>query len=1407
MKQNRLLRFIYIAIAVVLSSCQNSSEQISNFKRQNLKTRADLAIEQEVQMTMDMDLGIVPRERLWIAFEDLKKQQTELYGKREKGAISSITWEERGPKNVGGRTRALLFDLNDATNATVWAGSVGGGLWKTTNIYSNSMSWAAANDLFENLAVTTIAQHPTNHDTIFFGTGEGWYNIDAIRGDGIFRSTDGGVNWTQLTKTTSSTFNYVQKIVVSSNGYVFVATRDGGIQRSTDNGENWSQVLGTSSVTSTNRVADIEIAANGDIYAALGIFGADGIYKSVNNGTKWNKKYTSSSSEERIEIACAPSDFKSVYAIVQSASTNGVSKMMKTTDSGANWSSMSSVSWQDQCFGSYSSDFSRGQAWYDLLLSIDPNDKDVVTVGGVDIFRTNNGGSSWNQVSSWTGCTTEFVHADHHTMVYAPGSSDTAIFGNDGGVYVSKDMTSGSRTISNQGTNYNTTQYYACAIHPAKSSNHMLAGSQDNGTQRYLSTGINATVEEIGGDGAFCHINQIHPDTQLGAYTRNNVRISLNGGYSWSTLSGSESVGNFINQSDYDDANSVLYSARNGNQVKRWKNVGGTVSATNMSSTTMGSSQASAIRVCPNNPESVYIGTEGGRVIKITGANGGTPTFTNLTTGTLPTGNVSCIEVENGDSNHLLVTYSNYGSSGNVYRTTNGGTSWTDITGDLPDMPIRWITFSPIANSAALVATELGVWSCDNITAGSVDWGPSNTSFPNVRVDMLQIRKSDSTVIAATHGRGLFSTSSFSTLVEANFSANALQVYVGDSVQFTNSSLGAITNDWDFDNDGIYESSEINPFFVFSDWGTFSVKLRINGKTGDSTTKLNYIQVLPRMGTPYYLEDGGNMEVNAGHFAGTQISGNYQLWERGAPSYYFTTHYNGNNAWVTDLDANCIRPASKYECALLTPSFNMTKSGTYRIGFKKSAESYYSSTPYATVLEYSTDKGDTWTRLGTETTGYSWYNKGPSASYSINSFVRSDGIGWLGTYSKDSTSFDVSSLSGNDDVRFRVLHTVDWGLNSIGYKAGFLVDDFSLIGPTNDSIAGGGIETEITSRTLPLGPDDTTSFFSNNGKLIATIINEDNSHDFGNVKVEIDNSGIGVINFDSNTQAKKKIFRKTIKITPENNSTTADVKISLYFTKAEFSAWKSATGLYGKDVQLFKTTGPISTSTSSDGTSPTKNDVDSTFQGENIRVTSSFTNGFSGIGGGGGGDGFGNPLPVKWLSFDGHRLVKAVILDWSTASELENDRFDIYRKAGARDFVIIKSVKGKGTSNRINSYRIYDEDIAQYKNDKLCYKIEQIDFDGIHSSSRIICLKPGENNAKVAIGPNPASDILAIKIDPWKVRSYRVDVMDINGRIQLSFAVNSGNSSIDISELASGSYFAIIRSEGYILSKNRFLVY
>lgn len=309
--------------------------------------RPDLAIEQEVARTLDPALGRVPSERLLVA----QKYAQQLLAQRASmrptaGSLALTQWVERGPANVGGRTRALLVDAADPTGNTVWAGSVGGGLWKTTNglAGATTTTWQSVDNFFSNLAVTTIAADPRNANTMYFGTGEGFNNADAIRGQGIWKSTNHGVTWVQLPSTNGVDFQYVQKMLVHpTTGDVYAATRN-GLFRSSNGGGAWVKVLGAGTGAVVDRIADLEIAANGTFYATAGIFQTDGIYRSPNGDVgSWVKLNTLTNSGlpttgyQRIELACAPSRAQRVYAIMQATTANSVLGLYRSDDGGETW--------------------------------------------------------------------------------------------------------------------------------------------------------------------------------------------------------------------------------------------------------------------------------------------------------------------------------------------------------------------------------------------------------------------------------------------------------------------------------------------------------------------------------------------------------------------------------------------------------------------------------------------------------------------------------------------------------------------------------------------------------------------------------------------------------------------------------------------------------------------------------------------------------------------------------------------------------------------------------------------------------------------------------------------------------------------------------------------------------------
>lgn len=996
-----------------------------------LRDRMDLAWEQEFEMTKDPSLGFVPTDRLLTAWDYTQVR----LAARGTQAIAGIEWRALGPKNFGGRTRALMVDLNDATRKTVWAGSVGGGLWKTTDITATEPNWTPINDMFGNLAITSIAQDPMNPQVMYFATGEGYGNSDAVRGLGIWKSTNGGTSWSQLSSTNNSNFYYNQKILVSNSSTLFACTQS-GLFRSSDGGASFTRVLGTGLGISgaVNNVAyDIEQAANGDLFATLrgneGSSQNGSIHKSVNDGLAWGAAATLPVSSDRIEIATAPNNASYIYALVELGSA--VNGILQSNNGGTSYVTKSEP--DDADGGITAADFSRGQAWYDLAIAVSPTDPLTVYVGAIDLFKTSDGGDNWGQVSHWYGgFGFQDVHADQHNIIFSPGSGNIAYFTNDGAVYRTANAGDGMPAITSKGANYNTLQYYACAMNPTAGSYNFLAGAQDNGSHKYTQSVLQNTVEVTGGDGAFCHIDQDQPQYQFTSYVYNNYYRSSNGGTSFSSANHGNS-GRFINPTDYDDLNNKMYCARGSNQYLRWENPQTGATFTQVACPEL-EGTVSAVKVSPNTANRVFFATSSGNVVRVDEAHTSTPVAVNINIGSaMPGAYISCIEVQPGNDNHILVTYSNYGVN-SIWETTDGGTTWTSVEGLLPDMPIRWIIFNPINNDQALIATELGVWTTDNLDGNNTVWGPSNNGLANVRVDMLQTRASDKLIIAATHGRGLYYTGAFSPPA-ANFLTTTSIIYPGRTLQFTDNSLNATSYSWNF-GDGTTSTAQ-HPVKKYNSAGSYTVTLSING---GASSVVKTITVMPASGTPYNLAQGGNFELNNGHFAAETVSGTG--WERGNSLVLAKSGTNsGTVAWVTGVSANTY--VNNSESYLYTPSYNLAATGTYNFSFytKYAFEADFDGFR----VEYSLDTGKNWLPLGT-TTAVNWYNADNISG--SNSFPANQAFfsGDLATFTK--MNYDISSLAGNNRVAFRFAFKSDPGVTA----AGAVIDDVEITGSSNDPL-------------------------------------------------------------------------------------------------------------------------------------------------------------------------------------------------------------------------------------------------------------------------------------------------------------------------------------------------------------------
>jgi len=278
--KNLILASLLICMASLLTYYHFSTKNKYVPMPKEAKVPPELMMEWDAKLTRPPAEDINTQELLLQAYEQIKQDADD----PEASGVLNINWNEMGPNNVRGRTRAILIDHSVSSGQKVWAGSISGGLWLSSN---GGTIWQPVNDFFANLAVTAIAQHPTNSNQLYFGTGEGWFNGDAVRGLGIWHSTNGGQNWARLTNTLASTngssleaLSHIQKLVVDANGHLYAATRESGLMRLEDGGNNmqkqWQKITipsacapGILQSCNFNFVDDIEIASDGTMYAAF----------------------------------------------------------------------------------------------------------------------------------------------------------------------------------------------------------------------------------------------------------------------------------------------------------------------------------------------------------------------------------------------------------------------------------------------------------------------------------------------------------------------------------------------------------------------------------------------------------------------------------------------------------------------------------------------------------------------------------------------------------------------------------------------------------------------------------------------------------------------------------------------------------------------------------------------------------------------------------------------------------------------------------------------------------------------------------------------------------------------------------------------------------------------------------
>jgi photosystem II stability/assembly factor-like uncharacterized protein len=699
--------------------------------------------------------------------------------KPQVGGISSAEWTFIGPGNIGGRTRSII--VHPKTPDTMWLGSVSGGIWKTTN---GGEKWEPADDFMGNLAVSTMTINPNDSDTLYAGTGEGFLNADAIRGYGVFKSDDGGATWNHLPSTTPSAdspnWYYVNRLAMSSKNVLLAATgydaESGGIYRSINDGETWTQVWDESKVlqvlfhpTNANTVLGTTVMCTEKDEDDNCIAWESNIILSTNGGVAWNIIHTIPGIAGRIELAFAPSNPSIIYASFDNnpEGKNGNSgQILKSINGGTSWSLVSRPKHLE------------AQGYYDNTIWVSPKDPKLVVIGGIDLHRSTDGGTTWKQISQWDKWP-KSAHADHHAIVHHPlfdGTTNrTVFFGTDAGIFKAADVVSvaGTKGWESLNNNLGITQFYSGAGY--EKIGKIIGGAQDNGHLMWTKGTSGSTTDwkmVESGDGGFSAVDPTDGKFMYGEYTNLALYRSINGGKDYDNickgiLEGMKKDGD----NEYcDGTGEALFIAPfvlDPNQPKTllagaaslWRSENAkdeTPAWTRIKKpivkecNTEGKGCISAVAVAPGNSNVVWVGHQDGEVFYTKNGKAKQPVWTQVTTLT-PKRYVQRIMIDKDNNTKVYVAFGGFDKD-NLYVTSNGGVTWKNITGNLPAAPIRTIVRHPTKPGWLYVGTEVGIFASED---GGASWSTTNDGPANVSVEEL-FWYSDNKLVAATHGRSMF---------------------------------------------------------------------------------------------------------------------------------------------------------------------------------------------------------------------------------------------------------------------------------------------------------------------------------------------------------------------------------------------------------------------------------------------------------------------------------------------------------------------------------------------------------------------------------------------------------------------------------------------------------------------------